>query len=580
MGSAAPRLKRRGLIALFAGAAIPPAAPAAMAAMAAPSDASGGGKIASLVACRGGIGADRDATRPATVFGMHGDNWRTTFGLPCLVLAFVAAHLLLLDLPLVNWEFSFSDAARYFSSGDVRYLEQYFDHEANTLAVPWMAFAVRHLFPGLAVDCVPRLLSALGIPFLAYGLIRMNRQLAQAVNPHLLLAIVLLNPLVWTFAGRGTADFLPAAIAVFGLSLFWNRDETGGADWRRQMLASAILGLAAVIKYHALLLLAGVVAEIVARRKGQYRHMLAEGAVSLAPAILVLAGYLLTVKIAFGFWLVPPGLLHRHGLNLAAGPDNFVSYAGYLVLITVPLSLALPWRGGGGGGRDWRYGAGFLFVVFAFALGYLFLSDNGEMNLGPMDPYVDKHMVNGVVAAAGALLAVRLAMGLDGATLKAKAASRSIGLAAAIVFFILALSVTRPAQRYLLFVIPLFYLFLLRPYKYRRTIVACAIALSVTLDVYILLNQAATGIASQEMAQRIAALGLMAKTDPGPIDGNVGDRFFRYRGEQKAFAVVAGDVAGSIARVRYSPLPRVPFLGRTYSLVRRQSPSSAAAPRE
>jgi hypothetical protein len=172
-----------------------------------------------------------------------------------------------------------------------------------------------------------------------------------------------------------------------------------------------------------------------------------------------------------------------------------------------------------------------------------------------------------------AILPIRLAIRLVGVNRPisaAKTATLVLGLAATIILFILALSPTRPAQRYLLFVIPLFYFFLLGPRRHRRATIAVVIALSVALNVFIILNQAASGMASKEMAQRIAALGLLSKTDPGPILGNVGDRFFPYRNEPKTYAVVAGDVTGSVADVHYSVLPGVPFIGKSYSLVQLQ----------
>jgi hypothetical protein len=502
---------------------------------------------------------------------------RPVIGLACVALLFVAAHLLLLDLPPINWEYAFSDAAKYFSSGDARYLDQYFDHEANTLTVPWLAFAIQRLFPGLDIDHVPRLLSALGIPFLAYGLLRINRQLAESVNPYLLISIVLVNPLVWTFAGRGTADFLPAALSIFSLSLFWRGQEESRSELWRRILASTVLGLAAIIKYHALLLLPGIVAEIAINRRAKYGRMLVEGAASTAPAILVLATYLLIVKINFGFWITPPKFQRALGLALSQGLDNLLSYSGYLILITLPLSLVIP--------RKWisdfgvRHGAAMLFLASAFVLGYFFLSDNGEMNLGPLDPYVNKHIANGLLAMFCALLPIRLAIGLDHSASKTKAAALLTALTVAIVFFIFALSLTRPAQRYLLFILPLFYFFLLPSQKYHRATIAFAILLSIALDIYILLNQVASGIASEEMARRIAELGLLSKTAAGPIEGNVGDRFFPYRHENKTFAVVVGNVAGSIVQVHYSVFPQIPFTGKTYSLVRLQPlPSDIGSP--
>jgi hypothetical protein len=140
-------------------------------------------------------------------------------------------------------------------------------------------------------------------------------------------------------------------------------------------------------------------------------------------------------------------------------------------------------------------------------------------------------------------------------------------LEVAIIIFLLMLSLSRPAQRYLLFVIPLFYVVILLPPRLHRVMLASAILLSIALDIYILLNQVASGVAQEEMAARIAERGLLSKTDPGPLASNIGDRFFPFRNETKTFAVVAGDVEGKIVGVHYSVFPRVPFIGKTYSLV-------------
>lgn len=485
-----------------------------------------------------------------------------------LVCLFFILHLLLLDLPSINWEYAFGEGARYFLDGDPAHLEQYFDHEANTLAIPWLSFAIGRLLPTIALDHIPRLVSALGIPILAYAVLRVNRELAEKTNPCLLVSIVLLNPLVWTFASRGTADFLPAALAMFALALYWSSDRNGRGGIWRILSAGTILGLATVVKYHAILLLAGVTTEIAIRRRAQIGRMFVEWAAATVPALAVLGIYLLAVKIKFGFWLAPPHFVQVHGLNLAVGPDNVVSYAGYLILITVPLSLTIPWRRAMESKS--RCAAAILLLAVAFVLGYFFLSDNGEMNLGPLDRYVSKAVANGALAMFAAVLPIRLAVGVTRPLFATRAAELWLGLAATILLFILTLSPTRPAQRYLLFVIPLFYFFLLARPRHHRATIAATILFSIALDGYILLNQAASGVASEEMAQRIGALGLLSSTDPGPIEGNVGNRFFPYRNEPKSFAVVAGDIDDNIAEVRYSVLPGVPFISKSYSLVRLQ----------
>jgi hypothetical protein len=70
------------------------------------------------------------------------------------------------------------------------------------------------------------------------------------------------------------------------------------------------------------------------------------------------------------------------------------------------------------------------------------------------------------------------------------------------------------------------------------------------------------------MTREIVERGLLRKTDPGPVAGNVGNQFFPYRSEEKTFAVVAGDVEGKVVGTYYSVFPRLPFIGKSYSLVR------------
>jgi len=483
-------------------------------------------------------------------------------GAAILVAMFVAAHLALLNLPSVNLEFAFSDAARFFSTGEPQYLQQYFHYEANTLAVPWLAFAIGLLFPAVPVDYIPRLLSVVGIPFLAVGLLRINRRLQDKTDPCRLISIVLLNPLVWTFSGRGTADFLPAALAMFSLSLFPHANGQPGIGLSRRMFASAVLGVAAVLKYHALLLLVAALVETLIVYRHRYRAILLALATAAVPAVLIVTLYLVAVRTAFGFWVVPPSLRPALSINLGAGLDNLVSYSGYLVLLTVPLSLTAPWRRLTSAPA--RLTAVVLFLPAVFIIGYFFLSDNGEMNFGPLDPYVDKRVANGVLAMLGGVMFVRLAM-----VWREVRWTQTVAVAgvAAIAFFLLMLSVTTPAQRYLLFVLPFFYLFAV-PRRDHRLAVAAALLLSVALDAYITLNQVASGVASVEMARRITDLGLLSKTLPQAIEANVGNRFFPYRDEKKSFVVVAGDVDGKIAGVHYSPVPLMPFIGKTYSLVR------------
>jgi len=128
-----------------------------------------------------------------------------------LIGSVLSIHLLLILLPSVNLEFAFVDAAHYFSRRDQALLDQYFNYQANTLGLPWLAWLVSHVLPMLDMLTVVRLLSVSGIVIMASSFLRLSRYMGEQSSLGLL-AFLLLNPLIWTYSGRATADFLPAAI--------------------------------------------------------------------------------------------------------------------------------------------------------------------------------------------------------------------------------------------------------------------------------------------------------------------------------------------------------------------------------
>ena len=159
----------------------------------------------------------------------------------------IAAHLAFIGLPGINFEWAFVDAARFFGVHQQELLVRYFEVEANPLGVPLLAYIVHLILPFLKIDIIPRLLAISGFAFLAFALLRISERVGITLSAPLLIAIIFLNPLIWTFGGRGTADFFPAALALCAVALFWDAPYTAG----KCILAVALFGLAIVMKYHA-----------------------------------------------------------------------------------------------------------------------------------------------------------------------------------------------------------------------------------------------------------------------------------------------------------------------------------------
>jgi hypothetical protein len=484
------------------------------------------------------------------------------FSLLCMMLAAVAAHLALYQLPLINMEWAFADAARYFATHQQVFLDRYFAMQANTLGVPLLAWLIHQLIPFVDVGLVPRLIAASGFIFLGVALLRFNRLLGGFINPHLLLAVAFLNPIIWTFGGRGTADFFPAALCLFSLSLFWDRETS---NWQ---LCAALLvfGVAILLKYHAVLLLPLVVLERLGRRDQDLGRRLSETALITA-GVLVLPGiYVIVAMHTFGFWLSPAAFHNTHALGLAPAfvVTNFVSYGGYLALLLAPFSIFAVWNRLGTLRAMATTGA---IAIILFLVGFCLLEPPPEMTFGPLDAFLNSGVMSGMFLVSAGMMVAVLQDGI--AFLKSdRAAHRyALCLAAGILVFIGVLSCTRPAQRYLLFVLPVLFLFVPDILRTRKIATWATLGFYVAINVFITLSQIATGNAATELTEKIVAQGLLADTNPGVIVGHTGNLFpadgLTDPGPKK-YTVVAGTSPRQLFFAESHPAP---FIRKIYALV-------------
>lgn len=480
-----------------------------------------------------------------------------------VILVATLLHIFLVWLPGVNLEWVFADGARYFDCYDPLLLKHYFLLEANTLGMPFLASAFHHVLPFLAYNVVLRILSASSFLLLGYSLLRLHSLLHRDYNPAVLLAVVFLNPLIWTFGGRGTADLFPAALTLFAITLFWQPNSSPV----RLAIAITIYGIAITLKYHAALLLPLVGLEIVTRPAATTGKAILRFSLIVVLILVIPGFYILLAKRLYGFWFAPPkfGAMHGLNLNLISIIMNMIGYAAYLCLLTLPYSLSAVWE------RVNTTRKALITVVAAFVIfvaGVYGVRLGAEMRFGPLDAYINPRIYNGVFlvfAAIFVLLSKEIL--LDAATPSVRRYLMCMFLG--IVIFVGILSLARPAQRYLLFVLPLSYFFVMTKKRGGKYVTGTVILFYAMLNLFITLNQVATGAVSQKMVQQITARGLLDDTDPGKlIIGNAGNRFPDLNGAaQKHYTVVAGSSPNAIVTVESHPAPMV---HKVLSLVRHE----------
>lgn len=473
----------------------------------------------------------------------YGDKWRYTVIGVCFI-----AHCLLALLPSINLEFAFVDAARYFQVGNRSLIDQYFRFQANTLGLPYLSWLASVIFPNHSMLTVIRLLSTSGIILLGIGVINFCRYLNRNDSISLLI-VILLNPLIWTFSARATADFLPAALGIFAISLAILPRKTTFHIF----CAGVLLGIAAILKYHAIFLLL-VLATCQWDAKSKHfdaRSFLIISGISTT----LLAMFLTIIHESFGFWVAPPVYQSIHGLNFGGLLNNFFLYIGYLILLCAPSSMVFPeWKNFFLKNRSLMI-AGSVSIFF---LGYIGFQDSGELNLGPLDQFMNKNLMAGIFLLLSSLFLIPL-ISNSGRHIK----SFNLFLALAILGIIAVFSLTRPAQRYLLIVLPFFFFLVPPKVLGNKKVFVCSISLYALINLFIGYSQWCTGTAAIMMVEAIKEAGLMKVTNPGVIEGHLGNQFdINIRGDSK-YIVIAGDSPAAQIKVSSG----ISFTTKTFSLV-------------
>ena len=373
----------------------------------------------------------------------------------------LAGQALLLNTGFVNQEFAFSDAARSLAGlDDGRGLARYWEYQANPLGYSFVASLFMRLWPPASLGStgpdafwVARLPALMGMVLLLFGgWWLMRQQPAERRGGFAIWAgLATLNPLVWLYAGKATADVLPTGIAMVALAVAWSAQ---GRPWRH-LVAVLLLASAALIKYNSLLLVGGLVAVVLFER-GRPRKAALAAAYVVIPAACLLA-YVRTVQQSQ--WVVSPALRAMLRVDDPVGhwPDVFGMYVSYLTMLCGFLGL-LPlivlWR------RRTLAPAVATTAVACAIFAWLRLR---SFRLGEMDYGAFNHLLPGalldLVRVAG--LAVGVALGawiIHEAVVKRD--RLALMIAAAVVPYLVIASLTRPTQRYLLPILPLVLLFL------------------------------------------------------------------------------------------------------------------------
>jgi hypothetical protein len=391
------------------------------------------------------------------------------WGVGLVPFGIVLLHFATLPLPFVNQESAFNLATKYFISGDGDLILRFFSADANTVVVSAIGALISEALR-FDPDYGCRILSILSAALLAVSIPAMLPSRAGFADKLCLQIIILLSPLIWTYSGRGTADFPPVAFMMAVIALLWSAKER---TYGLIALGSASFALAAVMKYHAALVLPFVALGPHAIQTTRFRVLLtASAGVATAFALI---GYNTAIHHFFGFWITSPHFLVQLGFQPQNFVNNFIRCGGYLAILALPFSLSSAINLSSLS-LGTKCGA-----IIAGTLAGLFLPPMaGELGFGPFDRWIGDYFSGVILSGMFVVLLISF--------LEIWSRREHRPAIVSILIFIATLSFSRPAQRYLMFVLPFYFLLLSRGQIIRRQLVP-VICVYLMLSVFISLNQ-------------------------------------------------------------------------------------------
>ena len=429
----------------------------------------------------------------------------------------------------MNLEYVFALATQSFHDPEAKQgISTYFSMQANPLGYVWFS-SVFHFLAGEPEGYWSyRLASLSGLVAIigAGAILTSSLKSIRTGEFNLWCALVTFSPIIWLFSGRATADVLPVGLLLLGFALVFISEKKPLYEW----LASILFLLAIIVKYHALLMAPGFMYIFWCQNQCQLNAAWVRKCVQffLLPLLGVIA-YSWVIYNQYGFILAPEGQSHK--IEPTQFFKNFSLYSSFLGVLLAPLGLICIFS-------VRKNLPGKLWVLLGIGLGLGVWTEtnplgfqSGEMNYGPLDGFLNGSLVL-LVKGLGGIFFVFLIVDcfLEAKTNKNAVAGFFLTVALP---YLLICSFSRPAQRYLVFLIPIIFYYLVF-YKldgnkiFRSVLGWGTVAIFVVVNIFAVNYQVAQARASDNMAQWLIESNLIEQTHSGSIYANSGQYFVPF----------------------------------------------------
>ena len=346
-------------------------------------------------------------------------------------------HILFIKLHPVNLEELFIYAAENLTFKTN--LDFYFQYQANTLLYSTILHYISKPFHFIDLNILSKLLSCSGYILLGCGVYQLKKSSYLDSKYDLIFLLIVINPLIWTFGYRGTPDFISLAIGFYGFCLSLDKKKL------LEKFGYFLLGLSIALKPHSIIFLIFLFfyknnfsKNIIHNVKENYSRALI---LLIIPIIFFSGNY-----IKYDFLILNDILQNNHKLNLKNIIPNLISYFGILTIFCFPFFFHLFLR-------DiinknyliLKYGIIYIVILIPFSF---ILNFNGEIFLGFFSTLINKKIYLILLIISSFLSIFYLIRFVK----NNQEQDRLLAIASLIFIFLMSLS--RPSDRYVIFLIP------------------------------------------------------------------------------------------------------------------------------
>ena len=415
-------------------------------------------------------------------------------------------HLISIKFYPVNFEFSFSEGAKYFKDFEKSVIDEYFFNQANTFAFPLLVGLIDKLFFIEDTLVTARILSASSYIFFSLGFIKIFRHYKIKLSCTFFIFYFFLNPLIWTYGHRGIPDLFAASTAFYFFSNILILTNIKSA---KSYINFFLLGLSICIKPFCFIYL-GLI--FLLKFNNNMVLFFKKFTIPYFITLILPITYFILVKKYYNFYLIPDSFSSDIVLFKGGLLNNFFGYLIFLSLFTIPLSFK----------KSFIKFKNFFIIIFiilplSFYLGYMIDTPQAELNFG----FLNAILGNEVLFLIGGISFLILFLFIYDFVKKDLLIKNKTNIEFLIIVFIyiFVLSFTRPSQRYLIIILPLIMIFFLTNrsfFNYKKIFALVSISF-IFMNILIFVNFYFNSSINKIIVEYLANQEILKKTSPGPL---------------------------------------------------------------